>query len=343
MAKSSSRITLKDIARDVGVSTTTVSRVLAGKARKYRICDQTAKKVLSSAKKHNFKPNLSARALKLRKTYTIGVVVSDITNPFFASIAQSIELEARKQDYAIVLCDSGEDIFTEIECVELLRNRDVDGLIVSPVGEESNHLENICKEKLPLVLLDRYFPDLTIPYVACDSYTASQEAVSYLIKCGHHKIACIQGRVETISNKNRIAGYKKALRSNGIKLNNNFIIGDDFGEASGYLSMKLLLNQSPAPTAVLALSNPISLGALRAIREKDLKIPDDISIIAFDEQLYSKYLATPMTTIEQKNSEMGQVAVQLLIKQIKAKRYSSNKGILLPCNFIQRDSVKILK
>jgi len=118
----------------------------------------------------------------LRKTDTIGVVVSDITNPFFTSIAQSIELEARKQDYAIILCDSGENLSTEIECVELLRNRDVDGLIVSPVAEENSHLENIRKGKLPLVLLDRYFPDLTIPYVACDSYSASQEAVSYLIQ-----------------------------------------------------------------------------------------------------------------------------------------------------------------
>jgi len=133
------------------------------------------------------------------------------------------------------------------------------------------------------------------------------------------------------------------LSLNGIKLNKNFIIGDNFEEASGYLSMKLLLNQSPVPTAVLALSNPISLGALRAIREKHLKIPDDISIIAFDEQLYSEYLATPMTTIKQRNSEMGQVAVQLLIKQIKAKKSNSNKGILLPCSLIKRASVKILK
>jgi len=338
-----SKKTLKSIADQLGFSVTTISRVLAGKARKYRISKNTEAKVLAVAENANFTPNQLARSLRLRKTNIIGVVIPDISNPFFSTIAQNIEFEARKLGYAIILCDSEENTAMEIASIELLKNRDVDGLIISPVGQESKHLKNLWEEGLPLVIVDRCFPNLKIPYVACDNYRGAYEAVSYLIRCGHRKIACIQGMLQTFPNEKRVRGYKEALQAHNIKVKKSFIVGDSFGAANGYLSMKLLLKQLSIPTAIFALSNLISLGALQAIREENLQIPKDISIISFDEQPYSEYLSPPMTTIKQQNAKMGQISVKLLIDQIASNALITKTGILLPTKLIKRASVRIIQ
>lgn len=335
-----SNITLKNIADRLNVSVSTVSRVLNGKSDRYRISKETQELILNAAKELDYSPNQLARGLRLKRTNTIGYIIPDISNPFFAGIAKSVEKSARKLGYSIILCDSEENTEIEENLLQLMLDRKVDGLIISPVGLEVSHLINIQQRKFPIVLLDRYFPELNIPFVTSDNYQGSLEALSMLIENGHTRIACIQGLKNTSPNNDRVKGYIDAHKKYGISIDKNLIVGDSFGEENGYIETKLLLKQNNIPTAIFAVSNLISLGAIRAIAEEGLKIPDDISMISFDDQPYSGFLSTPMTTVSQQSTQIGQIAIKLLIDQIESNRQLDPKGIFLPTKLIVRDSVK---
>jgi len=269
-------------------------------------------------------------------------MIPDISNPFFANIARNVEKEARKSGYSIILADTEETENIEIESMHLMRSRKVDGMVVCPVGQHFTHLEKMFANGMPLVLIDRYSPDLHIPYVSSDNYGGAYQAVSYLIKNGHVRIACIQGLENTLPNIERLRGYRQAHADAMIGVNESIIIGDNFGYQNGYIEMKLILRYNPRPTAVFAVSNLISLGALHAIDEEALKVPDDISIISFDDQPYSNLLATPMTTIAQQNEQIGRLAMKMLFNQIELKTVPDQKGILIPTQLIIRKSVKNL-
>jgi LacI family transcriptional regulator len=335
--------TLKNIAIQAGVSVPTVSRVLNGKSKHYRISQETQDLILKVAKELNYSPNQLARGLRLKRTNTLGYITPDISNPFFSNIARVVEKFARKQGYSIILCDSEEDSDIEAESLQLLIDRKIDGLIISPVGQTVDHLKGVYNQNIPIVLIDRFFPDLDFPYVTSDNYRGALEATSYLIECGHTKIAYIQGLKNTSPNNERIKGFRDAHKNYGIEPDDSYIVGNNFGEENGYIEMKLLLKRNNKPTAVFAGSNLISLGVLRALAEENLKVPDDLSMISFDDQPYSKFLATPMTTVSQSGSQIGQLATKILIDLIETNKLFEPKGILLPTTLIKRNSVKIIK
>lgn len=335
-------ITLKNIAIQAGVSVPTVSRVLNGKSKHYRISNETRELILKVAKELNYSPNQLARGLRLKRTNTLGYITPDISNPFFSSIARVVEKYARRQGYSIILCDSEENTDIEEDSIQLLNDRKIDGLIISPVGQATDHLKEAYNKNIPIVLIDRFFPDLDFPYVTSDNYKGSLEATSYLIDSGHTRIAYIQGLKNTSPNNERIKGFKDAHKNFGIELDESLIVGNSFGEENGYIEMKLLLKRSNKPSAVFAGSNLISLGALKALAEENMKVPDDISMISFDDQPYSKFLATPMTTVSQPSSQIGQLATKILIDIIETNKQFEPKGILLPTTLIKRDSVRII-
>jgi len=277
------RITIASVAKRVGVSTTTVSRVLNGLAGRYRISKSTEESVLRVAAELGYTPDQLARGLRLRRTQTIGLVIPDISNPFFSTVARNIEIEARKAGYSIILNDTQEDTKLEVDSISLLLSRKVDGLIICPEGKESEHLKPLSSSGLPMVIVDRHFPEMKCPYIISDNYGGSLEAITYLIRRNHRHIACIQGRLNTSVNNDRVHGYADALKQHGIPIDEALIVGDSFGERNGYVGAKLLLNRSSPTTAIFATSNLISLGAMRAIFEEGLRIPDDISIISFDD------------------------------------------------------------
>jgi len=333
------QITLENIGELVGVSVTTVSRVLNGHSKKYRISDGTREKVQHAARELGYLPDQLARALRTRRTNTIGLVIPDISNPFFSTIARNIEIQARKNGTSIILSDSQEDTQLEIESLRLLQSRKVDGLIICPVGEECEHLKSIQHSGQPMVIIDRYFPDLECAYVVSDNYQGTMDAMSYLFDMNHKSIGFIQGRVNTSVNMDRIRGYRDAHLKYQITLDESLIVGDSFGKRNGYIGTKLLLNKKPRPTAIFAASNLISLGAMTAVQEEGLRIPEDISLISFDDQPYSEYLATPMTTVSQQTSEAGEIAFRLLQTQIKGEGEHSKEGIVLPTELVYRKSV----
>ena len=338
-----SRTTLQCIANKSGVSVTTISRVLSGQATRYRISKDTEEAVRKLAKEHDFVPNQLARGLRLKKTLTIGLVIPDFSNPFFASIAQQVAIGTHKHGYSVIVCDSEDSTDLEKKSLGILQSRNVEGVVLCPVGQSGAHLKEFVNGRLPIVLVDRFFPELPLPYVSSDNVGGAKRATELLISNGHRRIACLQGLRHTSPNEFRVRGYKEALTNNHLPVDEGLIVGDSFTEQSGYIETKLLLKTATDVRAILALSNLNALGAIRALTEEKRRIPEDVSIISFDDPPYSAYLSTPMTTVAQAFSEMGEVAVKLLFDQIQSSRQQTKGGILLPTTLMMRESVKRLE
>jgi len=335
-------ITLNDVARKVGVSVSTVSRVLNSKSDKYRISRVTRERVIKVAAELNYRPNQLARGLRLQRTHAIGLVIPDISNPFFAHVAKNIQIQSYKLGYTLIVCNTNENQETEIEQVDLLRSKGVDGFIVMPVGLESKHIQELLDDNVPLVLLDRCFEDLETNSILVDNYEGAFKVTEYIIRNGHRRIAIIQGLINTSTNNHRVNGYKDALRKYGIPISENLIVGKDFGKENGFIETKLLLKQSNPPTAIFSSSDLITLGALEAIYEEKLNIPDDISIVSFDDIDFAPYLVSPLTVVSQPRNMIGEMAVKLLLDDIRLEGKGEKKRIVLKPTLILRKSVSKL-
>ncbi|WP_026475574.1 LacI family DNA-binding transcriptional regulator [Alkaliflexus imshenetskii] len=338
---SKSNISIKELASLLGLSITTVSRVLNNKAKEYRIKEETEKKVRDAAERYHYAPNQFARGLKLDKSETIGVIAPDISNPFFADIIKQIEKVCRNRGYLILIGDSNEDHSVELQMVERFENRKVDGLIVAPVGLEFSHLQKIYKRGIPLVLVDRIAPGIDLPSVSSDNYMGAYNAIELLIKNGHQNIACVQGLTDSQTNNDRVRGYTEAMRKYGLS-NEIRVLGSSFTIENGYINSKQLLTQKyNKPTAILAMNNRISFGVLQAASELKVSIPENLSLISFDEQIYSAYLNPPMTTIEQNKTEIAKLAVDSLFEQFDSNGKENMKiSKIIPTRINIRDSIK---
>jgi LacI family transcriptional regulator len=334
-------VTLKDIAEQSGVSISTVTRVLNGKAEKYRISKETSKVVLRTAKKLKYRPNQLARSLRLKRTQTVGLLAPDIANPFFAYVIRSIQNIASQKGYSLIICDTNEDQQIEIEQTDLLWSKGVDGLIIMPVGLSFRHLKRMVKEKLPVILIDRCFDNLPFSSVVVDNYKGAFEAVEHLIEYGHRRIAIIQGLQHTYTNNGRVRGYVDALKKHRIPVNNNLIVGSSFGRENGYESTKKLLALKYSPSAIFLTSDLIALGALEALSEAKRKIPDDISLVTFDDMDFAPFLISPLTAVAQPKDLLGETAIRMLIEQIDHDGVPRKaRKEVLDTKLIIRESVK---
>ncbi|MEP0711178.1 substrate-binding domain-containing protein [Algoriphagus sp.] len=278
----------------------------------------------------------------MKSTKTIGLIVPDIANPFFSEIARSIENEARNNGYFVILGDSNDDQKLEEELVSLMQKRRVDGLIIAPVGKDSKTFEQLVSRNFPLVFVDRYFEELDGSYVSSSNYEGAVKATKFLIGNGHRKIACLQGLHGTSTNSNRVNGYLETLESEGLISDRNLVKGDSYSESDGYLNALILLKEFPQITAVLCLSNLIALGALRAIKELGKKVPEDISLITFDDQPYFQFFQSPLTTVAQQMTSIGTSAFQILLDHIVSGEGFSKQKLLLDMPLIERESVRII-
>ncbi len=329
--------TLETIAERTGFSTSTVSRVLSGKSKDGRISEKTAETIRKAAEETGYTPNILARNLRKGKTFTIGLVVPDISNPYFAEITSVIVAEAKKNGYTTIVTDTMENEAAQNDSVSALVSRKVDGIIVVPCGSDPAFLEEINGQTAPVILVDRYFGNSRLPYVSTNNWQGGFDGTDILLRNGHKKIACIQGNLASIPNCRRIEGYRAALKRAGLEAEER-IIGNDFTVQNGYVETKLLLESPDRPTAIFALSNTIGLGAIRAIREAGLRIPEDISIVSFDNNIYLDYLIPAVTRIGQRVEEMGRMAVKLLLESIRGQRRLCSQ-IELSAETILRESV----
>lgn len=331
--------TLHDIAKKSGLSVSTVSRILNKKSAKYRISEATEKLVQKTARELNYRPNQLARGLRLKRTHTIGLVAPDLSNPFFASIMKSAQVVAHGLGYSLIVCDTDENVQMEVEHVNLLYSKGVDGMIVLPVGQKNSHLAFFVEHAVPLVLVDRVFNDLTANTVLIDNYGGAREAVEFLISRGHSRIAIIQGLPSTYTSNERLRGYTDALSHHNIPIDETLILGKDFRKQNGYVETKFLLRRSDRPTAIFTTSDLITLGALEAIFEEGLEVPTDISVIAFDEVESADFFRCPITVIAQPKETIGEIAVKLLIEQIRSPKKLDPRQIVLKPHLIIRESV----
>lgn len=330
---------LKDVAARAGTSVPTASRVLNGLGDEYRISRRTQDRVRQAAKDLRFSPNMLAKSLRLGTTRTIGLVVPDIANPFFAAIARAVSTEAHARGYSTFLCDTADDTAQEIELLDVVLNRRPDGLVVVPVGQEHAHLQRFESSETPVVLVDRSFPQLRLPSVASDNRQGARDAVSHLITRGHRRIACLRGLAGTMPNELRLQGYRDALKAHGIPFDPRLLAGDGFGKEAGRKGAEELLASGADFTAVFAFSNLIGIAALEALLEAGRRVPEDVSLVSFDEQPYSSVLAVPMTTVRQDPAEMGRLAVGMLCDRIGKPTPVEPVNVVVPTTLVPRRSV----
>ncbi len=330
--------TLKDVAAHVGVHPSTVSRVLRGKEN-VKISEKTHDKILKAVKELNYIPDFTARALRMKKSFTIGLIVPDILNPYFARIARRIEQLGFNKKYTVIVCNTDEDHDKELLFLNQLISRGVDGIILAPVQDSKDHIVDLIEKKIPLVLIDRVFENLKVNAVITNNADSVMKAVSHLVKLGHKRIAFLRGQKHIYTIKNRLDGYYKALKKFNLQKNKNYVVGEGFEFEDGYEATLKLLKLPKLPTAIVSSGGDlVTLGAIKAIMENGLSIPEDISLIAFFDSLYSPYLATPLTTISHFRKRIGEEAFNLLLKQIESKRKSPIKTICVDTKFEIRNS-----
>lgn len=334
--------TIHTIAARCGVSTSTVSRVLSGQSEKCRISAATTQKVLDEARRCNFVPNSIAQSLSTRRSMTIGLLLPTINNPYFSQMAHVAVGELRRSGYTTILMDTTEDPATFNAAMQTLVSRQVDGIIAAPCGQDYGLVETIVASGTPVVLIDRFFRGSELSYVTTDNYKGAVDAVRYLIAHGHRNIACINGVENATPVEERRRGYVDAMKEAGQEKYIS-ICGNDSTIENGYLEAKLLLGRKHRPSAVFTLGNTIAIGALQAFKEEGVKIPDEMSIISFDNNEFLDILDPVLTRVSQPVDDMTLLAVKLLLGNMKQKQVDEPSHIMLPPSIIEGGSVKTIR
>ena len=316
------------MAERLGCSATTISRVLSGKAEKYRISEATVKAVLREARRCNYTPSATAQILRTKKSNTIGLLLPSVSNPYFADMASVIISELSDSNFTTIVVDTMESEQKLNESARSLISRQVDGLIAVPCGENGEEMEMLSGHT-PLVLIDRYYENTSLPFVTTNNYQGGLDATKHLLSRGHSRITCIQGVQSSMPNKERVRGYCRAMEEAGLAENIN-IVGNEFSVQNGYLEAKLLMSREIRPTAIFTLSNTIMLGALKAIREAGLSVPQDVALISFDNNLYMDYMTPSITRISQPVEDMSKLAVKILLDKLNGESNCNSQLRLSP-------------
>lgn len=339
MAKN--KISINDIAQSLGVSKTLVSLVLNNKSDAQGISKISQQRVWDKVKELNYKPNLMARSLRLGKSNTIGLIVSDISNPFYSKMARHIEDIAEKNGYNLIICSTDEKIEKEIDLIKMLKNRQVDGLIISSSQKNGTDFTPLLKENFPFILIDRCIPKLKANYVTVDNVTGAFEAVDHLIKQGYDKVAAFAispVHVSTISE--RINGYTKALQSNKRTYGNAFIKEIPFNtvKTSVKNELKKILEGKNKANAVFAVNNNIAIACLEAFTEMRICVPDELALVCFDDIDLFKLTSPSITAVAQPLEEICKSAAGLLFNEINHNGALEKKHITLSTKLIIRRS-----
>jgi LacI family transcriptional regulator len=327
--------TIRDVARRAGVSTMTVSRVINGSGY---ASPETRKRVQQAVGELGYVPNAVARHLRSRRTKTIALVLSDITNPFFTTIARGVEDAAARRGYAVMFANTDESESEEIQYLRMLAQRQIDGVLLVPAGSSGESFRLMRAQSIPVVVLDRRVSARHIDEVRCDSEHGAYQLVHYLIDLGHRRIAMISGRRNISTSVDRVAGYERALTEAGIEVDPDLVRYDSFSLRAGYERAKEILTVSPRATAIFAANNFIAFGALRALRESGLRVPDDMSLVTFDDLPDDWHDDPLLTVLAQPAYDVGRQAAELLLDRLEGRDKSKRRVILLPGELIVRRS-----
>lgn len=329
--------TIKQVAKKAGVSAGTVSNVLSGSAN---VSEALRQKVLSTVRELNYEPNHIARSLKSKQTFTLGMVIPDISNPFYPELTRGAEDAALKKNYVLVTVNTDNQVEREKLVLRVLRSRRVDGLllVVAPNGGDSAHLKEIVAREIPVVCLDRTDPVLKVSSVSVDFIGGTEMCMRHLIANGHRRIATITGNMTVQTAIERLQGYKNVLAEADLPLDPKFILPGDFRFESGYRLTKQLWLSGARPTALFVANGMMGLGAFKALRELGVRCPGDLAVAVFDDYPQSESFSPPITAVAQPAYEIGRTGAELLIEEIENPQASPPREIRLKAELRIRES-----
>lgn len=337
-------VTINEIAKEAGVSLATVSRVLNNSGY---VKDETRKKVMKVIDKYNYTPSAIARSLSTNVTNTVGVIVPDITNPFYGEIIKGITEIAEENNLNIILCNSNDSIDNELKSIKTLKEHRIRGLIISPTSVEndlnSEYLQALNNLGTPVILVDGHLKYSNFNGVFVDNIKGSYDAIEALIKEGHEDIAIITGRMNSKPAQDRLLGYEKALIMNNININENLIFNGDYSIESGYEATKQILALENRPTAIFTCSNFMTLGCIRALSESNIRIPNDISLISFDKIDVLSILNINISHVCGPSIELGKIGMNLLIKSLQKEKNIEINNITLTPELVLKGSEVLIK
>ena len=325
---------LSDVALRAGVSTATVSRVLTNSAP---VTEDVRQRVLTATADLQYQPNRIARSLRAQRTRIIGLIISDIQNPFFIALVRAVEDIAQTNHFAVFLCNTDENVKKEALYIDLMLAEQVAGVIISPSQERNDPSRKLIEAGVPVVVIDRRMSDATVDTVVVDNQQATFDLISHLISDGHRRIGAVVGNPTATTGRERRDGYEKALAANGIAVTPDLIRSGLPREEIGYTLTAQLLDLSEPPSAIFAANNLLSIGAFRAIQDRGLRIPQDIGLVAFDEIEWMSLVKPGLTVVAQPTYTVGRTAADLLMKRvIDAQR--PPQEIVLPASLRIRQS-----
>ncbi len=328
---------IKDVAREAGVSIATVSRVLNDIDV---VNEDTKKKVKDAIKKLSYRPNIVARSLKTQKSSTICIIIPDISNQFYHEIVRGCEDVANIYNYNIMLCNADLDVEKEMEALRILKEKMIDGVIYMSNSIEHNIISLIKELEMPTVLVETTDAEGIFPSVSIDNVTAAADAVKYLINKGNKRIAYVGTSIEKVNAlSKRYEGYNKGLTEMGITFDKELIHLGGVKAKDGYIGINAILDRGSEVDAVFCASDEIAMGVINALRDKSIKVPEDVDVMGFDD-IYSASIFYPkLTTVSQPMYDMGSVSMRMLIKSINNLKVDE-KHFVLPYSIVERDSCK---
>ncbi|MCY9665780.1 LacI family transcriptional regulator [Paenibacillus alginolyticus] len=319
-------INIFGIAKEANVSIATVSKVVNNTGR---ISEKTRKKVLEIIEKHNYTPNLLASALTGKLSYTLGLIIPNLANPFFGEIAKSVEDRARELGFSVMICSTDYDAEREAWYFTLLQKKRVDGVIILSGFEDQHTItRNLVKPNMPIALIARDIPTISINSVSIDDFVGGYEAAKHLLGLGHTRIGLIVENIRCA--KERLRGFNQALEDQGLQFDESLVILGDASVQNGKKFALQLLERNDPPTAIFATNDILAIGTIQATHELGLKVPQDLSVIGFDNTILATITDPPLTTVAQPMEQMGRQIVDILVQEIKGELTHKQRIVLLP-------------
>jgi LacI family transcriptional regulator len=316
---------MRDVAERARVSVTTVSHVVNDTRP---VSEELRQRVLQAMRELGYQPNQLARSLRRGQTHIIGMIIPDSTNPFFAEVARGVEDTSFEQGYSVILCNSDGDLDKELLYTNVLVKKQVDGILFVAAGVSTERILDLQARNIPLVLIDRELPDAAVDAVLTDNARAGWLATRHLIELGHTRIACVTGPSDLTPSADRVIGYRKALSQSNLAVDEALILKGDFHYTSGYEAGLQLLSLEPPPTAVFACNDLMAIGLMSAARQSGLRVPEDLSVVGFDDVRLAAFANPPLTTIAQPKYQIGVVAVRLLLERMREPELAARRHVL---------------
>jgi LacI family transcriptional regulator len=331
--------TIRDVAKLAGVAPITASRVISNSGY---ASEDVRLRVTRAAEQIGYVPNSLARSLRSKRTHTLALVLTDITNPFWTTVARGVEDAASEKGYNVIFCNTDESAAKQDSYLEAMIQKQVDGILLVPARCTESPVSFLRRQNVQVVLLDRRLPNLEADVVRGDSSGGAYQLAQLLLNLGHRRIAILSGPSGVSSADDRVAGYRRALQDAGVEIENQFIIYGEFSLESGYQMTRSLLALPSRPTALFAGNNFIAIGALKALHDAGLAVPEKISVVAFDDLPAAMVVDPFLTVAVQPAYEMGQRATRRLLECLDGHTAGGVQDIVLPVSIIERKSTLAL-